>query len=273
MPIVIQRVQLSDGVVVYQSRLLRDAGVPHAFSTRIGGVSTGSFTSMNLGNPGGQSVQDSHDNIAENYHRLQRAIGCAHRKRYFAHQVHGATVLDPHACPATDSIHGAIEIGHGDALVTDEPNALLSVRVADCVPVLMSNRAGTHVSAVHAGWRGVAQGAVVAALDHFDHPYDVIAAIGPSIGLDAFEVGAELLTEFTGPIGQLVITRPSPKGPHKAHIDLRETLRLQLIVSGVPVNQIEMTDRCTVTHADEFFSHRRENGLTGRMAAMIGVRA
>jgi polyphenol oxidase len=299
-PIVIERVELAGGIVVYQSPLLRAAGVPHAFSTRIGGVSTGPFASMNLGNPGGQAQQDHHENIAENYRRLQRAMGCEHRKRYFAHQVHGATVLAPGACPATDSIHGGIEIGHGDALVTDDASALLSVRVADCVPVLLATRDGGRVAAVHAGWRGVVQGAALAALSQLlsdsrsrsttrdgqtnatgevqkrgQTPIfrDIFAAIGPSIGMDAFEVGAEVLEAFRGVFGAETPCRSSPTDPRKAHIDLREALRTQLIQAGVPAEQIDATDRCTVRDADEFFSHRRENGLTGRMAAIIGVRA
>src|SRR5690606_9609394 len=110
-------------------------GVPHAFSTRIGGVSQGPFATLNLGNPMGAAEQGPSDNIRDNYARLHAAIGCENRRRVFAHQVHGACVLDPATSPVTDTIHGGSEIGKADAIVSHDPALLLSVRVADCVPI------------------------------------------------------------------------------------------------------------------------------------------
>jgi copper oxidase (laccase) domain-containing protein len=94
-----------------------------------------------------------------------------------------------------------------------------------------------------------------------------VAAIGPSIGFDAFEVGPEVLDEFTRAFGEGALIRRHPGG--KGNVNLREALRGQLVNAGVPENQIDTTDRCTHTHADEFFSHRRDKGITGRMAAII----
>jgi YfiH family protein len=270
---VIQRVVSSNGVVIYQSPLLQEAGVPHAFSTRIGGVSEGPFASLNLGNPAGQARQDLAENIAENYRRLHQSIGCADRTRYFAHQVHGATVLDPNACAPTDSIHGGVEIGKGDALVTSDSAVLLSVRVADCVPILMADRSGRRASAIHAGWRGVVAGIAIEALKRFDRRSEVVVAIGPHISIEHFEVGPEVLEAFQAVFGAATPFRDSPKGGGKSHIDLQEALKMQLIALGVPSGQIDTTDRCSVGNGEEFFSHRRCDGLTGRMAAVIGVRA
>lgn len=269
----IRRIVNHNGVVVYQSPLLSDAGVPHAFSTRIGGVSQGPFASLNLGNPSGQATQDRVENIAENYRRLLQSIGCDDRTRYFAHQVHGCAVLDPQASDVSDTLHGGVEIGKADALITDHPGAMLSVRVADCVPILMSDRSGRRVSAVHAGWRGVVAGIAIEALKRFDCPRKVIVAIGPHISIDPFEVGSEVLDAFKQQFGVQTPYRKSPKGASKAHIDLQQALLNQLVAAGVPQDQIDTTDRCSVTHADEFFSHRRCDGLTGRMAGVIGVRA
>lgn len=246
-------------MTIYESPLLADAGVPHAFSTRLGGVSEGPFASLNLGNPAGQPLQDSHENIAENYRRLQAAIGCADRARLYGHQVHGATVL------TTDHVAGDCELGKGDAIVCDSLDALAAVRTADCVPVLLASRDGRRVAAVHAGWRGAVAGVVIEALKHFDSPAEIIAAIGPCIGFSAFEVGPEVAEHFPAET-----VRHEPNG--KAHVDLKRALTLQLIAGGVPAAQVESTDRCTVTHHDEFFSHRRTGGLTGRMASVIGVR-
>ncbi len=255
------------GVVHYVSALLRGAGAPHAFSTRIGGVSAKPFDSLNLGNPNGCAVQDDPGNIETNHARILRAIGCDQRVLCRVHQVHGCEVrrsgrgeaLDPHA--------------KADALVGDDPSRVLSVRVADCVPVLLASRDGRSVAAVHAGWRGVIAGVVSAALaamrqgDRPIRPVDLLCAIGPCIGFDAFEVGPEVLAEFTNRFGDAAPIRARADG--KGHVDLRAAVRMQLIALGVPSDQIDETDRCTHRDADEFFSHRRDNGVTGRLAALI----
>lgn len=269
----IQRFTYPDGLVVYQSLMLLEQGFPHAFSTRLGGISRGPFESLNLGNPSEQSIQDSTENISENYRRLQKAIGCESRRRYLSHQVHGSCVVDTRTSTVTDTIHGGIEIGQADALSSDDPETLVSVRVADCVPVLLADRITGQVAAVHAGWRGVIAGVVLEALKRFNRPSNVLAAIGPSISIDAFEVGIEVFRSFESVFGRNTPGRPSPRGPDYAHLDLRQCLILQMLDVGVPDKQIDLTDRCTFTHAREFFSHRRDNGLTGRMAAIIGARS
>ena len=256
-----------NGVVVYQSDLL--AHVPHGFSTRIGGVSAGPFAAMNLGNPNGCPQQDDLANIAENYRRLQGAIGCEGRSRAQVHQVHGCDVRQARASEAFD-IHAK-----ADAIISDDPQQLLSVRTADCVPVLLASIDGRFVAAVHAGWRGVVAGAVTTAARAMmqtyalDSPASLVAAIGPSIGFDAFEVGSEVLAEFHRVFGDHAQMREVPGG--KGFVDLRRAISIELQRLGVPANQIDTTDRCTFTHANEFFSHRRENGVTGRMASVIGA--
>src|SRR4051812_12770578 len=147
-----------DGVVYYASPLLEAAGVPHAFSTRLGGVSQPPFDSMNLGNPSGCAMQDEDDHISENYRRMQRAIGCESRRRCWVHQVHGGDVL------AIQSGEPFENNQRADALVSDDPQRVLAIRVADCVPILLATSDGQRVAAVHAGWRGVIAGAVSTAL-------------------------------------------------------------------------------------------------------------
>ena len=99
-------------------------------------------------------------------------------------------------------------------------------------------------------------------------PRNLLAAIGPCIGFDAFEVGPEVLDHFTTAFGNTAPIRRADNG--KGQVDLRQACRLQLLQAGIPQTQIDQTDRCTVRNADEFFSHRRDNGITGRMAALIG---
>ncbi|MGE3107255.1 MAG: peptidoglycan editing factor PgeF [Phycisphaerales bacterium] len=280
-------------VVFYASPLLESIGVPHAFSTRLGGVSRSPFDTMNLGNPNGCDIQDPAQNLANNHARLFSAAGLHDRPRHArVHQVHAnavalvrpGTVHDPHA--------------KADALVSDDPDSVISVRVADCVPVLLSSGDGAVVAAVHAGWRGVVSDVVGATVLTMRQLLDesaalgptptLIAAIGPGIRLDAFEVGDEVVREFITAFGAEFaarITRPAapdhaapsatrqaPRCLQRPHIDLHEAVRLQLVRHGIAPDHIDSTDRCTFRDAREFFSHRRDRGVTGRMAALIAPR-
>jgi polyphenol oxidase len=273
----LQRRTTPDGLAFYQSPLLNRAGVPHAFSTRLGGVSRAPFDALNLGNPNGCALQDDTDHIAENYRRLLAAAGCAGRRLCRVHQVHGTAVV--RVRPGGEFDHHA----KADALVGDDPARVLSVRTADCVPVLLATDDGRAVAAVHAGWRGVVAGVAAAAayellalaagpgkatVNGKADASRLLAAVGPCIGFESFEVGPEVLEEFARVFGEQAPIRV--RVGNKGLVDLREAIRQQLTGLGVPPDRIDTTDRCTHRDADEFFSHRRENGVTGRMASVIG---
>ena len=256
-----------DGVAYYASAKLEAIGVRHAFSTRIGGVSPAPFDSLNLGNPNGCDVQDDYDRIWTNYSRLTSGIGCPTDPPLRVHQVHGAEVMTVAAGKDFDTSCQA------DALVSRDSKRVISIRIADCVPILLCSENGTTVAAVHAGWRGIIAGVIPAAIARMIaenpsvRPTSIIAAIGPCISGPAFEVGPEVLEEFAAKFGpEAPITR-SANG--KGTVDLRVAAKIQLQSAGLPESAIDTTDRCTVTHRDEFFSHRRDRGITGRMAALI----
>jgi YfiH family protein len=264
----LERRTASNGVTYYASPLLERRGVPHAFSTRLGGISPAPFDSLNLGNPNGCAVQDDYDRVWENYRLLQAAAGCAGRELCYVHQVHGAALVRAEQGKPFDTSAKA------DALVGADPARVLSVRVADCVPILLAGDDGRTVAAVHAGWRGVVAGAVTVALDAMresHRPTSFVAAVGPCIGGEAFEVGPEVVEEFFRAFGDdaPLVRRAGEKG----YIDLRAAVRLQLLRAGLADDDIDLTDRCTHRDADEFFSHRRDNGVTGRMAAIISPAA
>jgi hypothetical protein len=127
------------------------------------------------------------------------------------------------------------------------------------------------VAAAHAGWRGVISGVVIETIQSMNVPPErVVVAIGPSIGFDAFEVGPEVLDEFRRVFGDEAPVREAAGG--KGFVDLREAIAVQLKRIGVRADRIDTTDRCTVRDREEFFSHRRDDGVTGRMAALIAVR-
>jgi hypothetical protein len=275
----LERIEHSNHVVMYQSPLLRGAGVPHAFSTRVGGVSSGPFHALNLGNPGGVEQQDAASNILENYRLLQQAIGADHMPRAWVQQVHGRHVellerepeneyAETFESEIRDRFSGQLA---ADGLVTGESNVLLTMRTADCYPILFASEDGRHVAAAHAGWRGVV-GNVAAKTVRVLHeagaaPETLVAAIGPGISLDHFEVGKEVAAEFAAHQLSAAVQSHFAKRPR---IDLQLAIQLQLQRCGVM--RVDTGALCTFRDAGEFFSHRRDHGITGRMAAVIACR-
>ena len=268
--------------------------VPHAFSTRPGGVSVATpaadFSSLNFGNPGELTEhRDPPGNIARNFELLAGAIGGRGREIVQVHQVHGAGV---HVVRRGERAHPTAHDTKADAVVTDDPARLLAVRVADCCPILLASGDGSVVGAVHAGWRGVVcengSGAgtateagtgrwgvlapVVASMRSLGAG-SIRAAIGPCISAASFEVGPEVLEAFGAVFGSgcerrgLVWVGDGGKG----FVNLQACLRVQLEALGVEV--IDTVARCTVAEPELFFSHRRERGRTGRMVGMIGPAA
>jgi YfiH family protein len=261
---VLERLE-SAGAVVLVSPRLRALGVPHAFSTRAGGVSAGPYESLNFGSPmeiEGEGGRDPAANIRENYRRLLDAAGLAGRTLLEVHQVHGCAVFTGPPAPGPAP--------RADAIVTGDPALAAAVRTADCAPVLLASGDGRTVGAVHAGWRGAVAGVAAAAVEQMRArgARGIFAAIGPCIGPESFEVGAEVAAEFRRVFGEGPL-RPHPEGG-KSFIDLRAAIAHQLRAAGV--DQIDLDTHCTVRDAHLFFSHRRERGLTGRMASVIGAR-
>lgn len=264
----LQRIEHANGVVTYQSRLLGATGVLHAFTTRIGGISQGIFASLNLGSLAKDSATDPNTHVAENFRRLRAALGCPHHLRMAARQVHGNAVWVTGNRPVKPA-----DAPEADAIVTKHPRTLLTIRTADCVPILLAHESGRVVAAVHAGWRGVLGQVVKTAVDTMSErfeltPSQLLAAIGPCISLPHFEVGPEVSCGFEAASLDQVIDRNRAR----PHIDLPRAVQLQLHAAGLLPQQIDTTDRCSFHHEQEFFSHRRDKSPTGRMAAVIAVR-
>ncbi len=255
--------------VVITSPLLASRGIPHCFSTRQGGVSTGMFSSLNLGNPGDLPVdqRDPASNIRENFRRILAAIGCEGRTLAEVHQVHGGAVAwapGPH--PSADRAPDP----KADALLTGDPARILAIRVADCCPILLASADGRFVGSVHAGWRGVVAGVLpnaIAAL-RARGAANLLAAIGPCIGPDHFEVGPEVAAAFARMFEPGVIRAGVGD---RSMIDLKEALHRQ--AAGAGIRECDALPHCTFRDADLFFSHRRDRGRTGRTAALISPRS
>ncbi|MBL8887381.1 MAG: peptidoglycan editing factor PgeF [Phycisphaerales bacterium] len=262
----------------------RALGVAHAFSTRRGGVSTGIFDSLNFGNPSDlpREQRDPPSNIDRNLEILLQIAGVSgreHKEIVQVYQVHGAKAHvvragSPAHPDSPDPVTGESRDTKADAIVTDDPARVLCVRTADCTPILLASRDGRVVGAVHAGWRGVIAGVAPAALEAMRSlgAVDIHAVIGPCISRSHFEVGPEVVRAFADAFGAESPCRlADATDPHgKGFVDLQAALRIQL--SGAGVRAIETIDLCTVARPDLFFSHRRDNGRTGRMAAIIAPR-
>ncbi len=277
------------GCAVY-SPLLAEIGVPHGFSTRHGGVSTGVFNSLNFGNPGELPPveRDPKVNIRKNWELLTAAIaaeipGSMHAQREIVevHQVHGDVVVRVTSGAAMPRDAAGHDL-KADALVTDDATRLIAVRVADCTPILLSSGDGRVVGAVHAGWRGVVGGVVMVAVREMAavggvgvNPVEMAAAIGPCIGATAFEVGPEVAAEFRRVFGAGTehVRETGMGGVDGKHVvDLKGAIREQLIAAGLSAARIDVLPHCTVRDGADFFSHRREHGRTGRMVGVIGPR-
>jgi YfiH family protein len=266
------------------SDLLRDLGVPHAFTARRGGVSAGIFDSLNFGNPGDlpQDQRDPMTNIRQNIARVLSAIGATGREVVEVHQVHGPAV---HESRRGGPSHAGPNDTKADALITDDPGRIAAVRIADCAPILLANAGGSVVAAVHAGWRGVVLGVLPAAIEKIRSSGvagEIVAAVGPCIGRDAFEVSDDVAIEFRKVFGERTPHVRAAAAPGKHLIDMKAALAEQLAAAGV--NRIDILPHCTVLSQRKplagegpsggggpmFFSHRRDGGRTGRMMAMIG---
>jgi len=228
-----------------------------AESTRHGGVSPAPYQSLNLG----KNTDDDPKNTAENRRRFCAALGFAPDALAWSKQVHGAEVRLVNTPGGAEGF---------DALVTQTPGVLLSVSVADCTPVLVFDPVHEAVAAIHAGWRGAAAGIVgktlrVMAEQFGTHGADCLAYVGTCIDECSFEVGAEVAAEFDP-----AFKRYDPERD-KFFVDLKKACAAQLLAAGLTAEHIEVSPFSTVLHNDDYFSHRKEGGVTGRMLAVIGL--
>jgi polyphenol oxidase len=162
-------------------------------------------------------------------------------------------------------------LGEADGLVTDRPGSYLSIRTADCIPILIADERLHAVAALHAGWRGTAQSIAAVGVETLRHgfgsrPQDLIAAIGPGICAECYEVGPEVAGQFA---------RWFPERTDltsQTRLDLSEANRRQLIEAGLAPSRVLAGALCTRCHAEEFHSWRREQVRTGRLVSAIAIR-
>ncbi|MGC9151836.1 MAG: peptidoglycan editing factor PgeF [Microbacter sp.] len=241
----------------------------HFSSTRLGGVSVGSFSSLNLGN----YSDDNPRHVDQNRQRLCEALSISPTQLITVHQVHGSEVLkvDASLAALSPSEREAATQGY-DAMICNIPNVCIAVTTADCVPVLLYDPLNKVVGAVHSGWRGTVQNIVGKTIDRMhewagSRPSDLIAAIAPCISVEHYEVGAEVMTLFqTASMDVSSIFKVN--GDH-IYLDLKLAVLQQL--KEKQVLNTEVSPYCTYAASDLFFSARRQGIHSGRMLSGIGL--
>lgn len=245
--------------------------VRHGFSTRLGGVSAGTFESMNLSYTRG----DDPAAVRENFDRFCAAIGVSSEQAVVSAQEHHTVIYNATAADRGRGVTRERGYADIDGLLTDEPNVVLFTQYADCVPLFFVDPVRKVVGTSHAGWRGTAAQIGVVTVERMVSDYgcnrdDILAGIAPSIGPCCFEVDAPVITEFQKlPFYDEDCYRPV--GDDKALIDLWEVNRRTLIEAGVKREHITVTDLCTKCHPHVFWSHRVTGAQRGSLAGCIAI--
>lgn len=251
-----------DGVKVLVCRALEEAGFVNGFSTRLGGVSPFPEGDLNLAG----FDEDARENIYENRRRFLHVFG-GDLTLATAWQVHGDRIK------IVEDLRDALRSEErADALISHLRGALVGVKTADCVPVLVGDPVTGSYAAIHAGWRGTAQSIVRKTIENMvarykSDPLNMIAAIGPAATCENYEIGQDVIDSFPG--GEKYLTRTRDGN---ALIDLHAANRDQLNSCGI--EKIHIAPFCTIARTDLFFSYRVEksqNGKTGRLLSVIGL--
>jgi len=226
-------------------------------STRIGGVSEAPYDSLNIGS----SVKDKPAYVQQNRALLLEAAE-APNTPHWLNQVHGRDVA------FIDCYHDKANTLEADGSFTREKGEVLSISTADCLPVVVANAEGSAVCAMHAGWRGLADGVLQSGLAHFAEDEPLHAWLGPAIGPDAFEVGTDVVEAFLAR-DKRYASAFKPAGNKKFMADIYALARISL-QSLRPVS-ITGGEYCTHSQPDMFHSYRRDGAASGRMATLAWI--
>ena len=246
-------------------------GVEHFCTTRQGGVSKGSFSSLNLGN----YSDDNPMAIYENRQILSRMWYMDISDFIVPHQTHSNKVLVVDEVFMNARPSDKIEALYGvDASVTHLNNVFLCATTADCVPILLFDQEKRIIAAIHAGWKSLVGGIIentIAKMKEVynSNPTNIVAAIGPSISQKNYEVGNELIDHFNEAGFDLSMASFLNEKTNKWHIDLRLLSHNELVRLGVAPQQIETSTLCTFDESELFFSARRQSIVSGRMLSGI----
>lgn len=239
------------------------------FTTRLGGISKPPYSSLNLALHTG----DNPEQVLKNRRAFMEYLEADFSAYTCLNQTHSGNIIS-----VNEEMRGRGRFSENDALnncdafITDLKETLLTVYVADCVPVLLFDSENNVIAACHGGWRGIAQNIVYNTVLKMQKMYKsdparITAAIGPSIGSCCYEINEETgnqIEKAAGCFREVVFSRGS-----SIYADLKKACKNQLTEAGVPETSIETSPLCTKCHSDRFFSHRQEGSPSGRFSAFI----
>ena len=258
--------------VLYADGIEAAGGVAHGFSTRLGGVSQGAFTSLNLGLTRG----DDPEHVRENYRRFLSAVGASGKAFAMCDQVHGDTVRAITTADVKGDLYGKLHY-EADGMMTAIPGVALVVFSADCIPVLLYDPVRRVIAAVHSGWRGTAAGIVTRAVERMgqvygSRPENILAAIGPGIGPCCFETHEDVPNAMMAAVASPALPFIKIKENGKFSVDLKGINAKRLELAGLDPANIAVCRDCTACMEEKYWSHRRQGTERGSMAAVIELR-
>lgn len=282
-PFVLQKVENGCELFFLKGWMKEYPGLTAGCTSRLGGVSKTAFASLNCG----LHVSDQPEHVVANREKLAEALRVRLEDCTYGEQVHGSEVqVVTKESAGAGTRTRATEIPSKDAFITNEPGLFLHALFADCVPLLFFDPVHRAVGLAHAGWKGtvlaIAKVTVEAmSREYGTNPSEVYAAVGPSIHACCYEVDDYVLSRVKQVMNELELSNEAAGGfppiyveqpDGKYSLSLQQMNRQIMMKAGILQSHIEMSSLCTSCRTDLLFSHRKEHGKTGRMAAWIGLR-
>lgn len=245
----------------------------HCFTTRVGGVSEGIFSTLNLSFTRG----DEQAAVEENFHRLAEAMDVKYESFVFSDQTHTTNVRKVTKADAGNGLVREKNFFDTDGLITNEPGLVLSTFYADCVPLYFADPVHKAIGLSHSGWRGtvgkIGKVTIEAMGREFGtEPADLICAIGPSICQECYEVSEDVALEFIREFKEHVPEILYPRERGKYQLNLWRTNEIILEEAGVKKENIGTTNICTCCNSQYLFSHRATQGKRGNLGAFLMIR-
>lgn len=267
------KLKQKDGVYYLIFSLLENlSGVKHGFSTRLGGVSQGYFSTMNLAFTTG----DDREAVLENYRRIGRALEIWPEDMVLSYQTHTTNILRVGEKDRGKGVTRERDYRDVDGMITDEPGVALVTFYADCVPLYFVDPVRRAIGLSHSGWRGtvnrMGEKTVQAMAEAFgSRPENILACVGPSICRDCYEVGEDVAQQFAAAFPKAwendILTAGREEG--KYQLDLWRANETVLLEAGILPSHLAITDVCTCCNPELFFSHRASKGKRGNLAAFL----
>ena len=263
-----------DGVLFLTLPILENTNIlKHSFSTRIGGVSEGIYDSMNLS----FAREDKPENVRENFERMANAIQVKPKDMVFSNQTHSTNVKLVQRKDCGNGIDIPNKFDDVDGMITNEEGVCLVTFYADCVPVFFVDPVQKAIGLTHSGWRGtvgkIGERTIQAMCENFDSkPKDIIAAIGPSICQDCYEVSENVIEEFREVFSksdceELFISKENGK----YQLNLWQANKIILQSAGIQKENLAISNLCTCCNEKILFSHRASHGKRGNLAAFLAL--